>query len=252
MKPDASFDEMTLMAYADGELDADTRSAVEAAMAADPQVASRVAEHVALKERLRTTFDPVLRESVPTRLLEQVRSTDAPQAAVVTRLDEKRSRRAAETTRSDWHWPEWGAIAASVVVGVAFAQLFLRSSEPLVARNGDLFAEGSLAAALSEQLAGTQADDASVYVGLSFRNRAGDYCRTFHLDARLAGLACRDEEGWRLKMLTESAAAAGTPGNYRLASAPLPPAVLSAIENEIEGEPLDADGEAAARQRGWR
>ena len=39
------FSEETLMAYADNELDAQTRTAVEEAMATDPEIARRVAKY---------------------------------------------------------------------------------------------------------------------------------------------------------------------------------------------------------------
>src|SRR6185437_7507864 len=55
-----TFSEETLMAYADDELDSETRSAVEAAMETDPEIARRVARHKALRGQLRATFDKVL------------------------------------------------------------------------------------------------------------------------------------------------------------------------------------------------
>jgi len=59
------FSEETLMAYADDELDTQTRSAVEAAMATDPEIARKIAQHKALRGKLRTTFDKVLSEPPP-------------------------------------------------------------------------------------------------------------------------------------------------------------------------------------------
>ena len=55
-----TFSDDVLMAYADGELDLRTRAQVEDAMAADPQIASRVAAHQALRNTLRSGFDKVL------------------------------------------------------------------------------------------------------------------------------------------------------------------------------------------------
>jgi transposase len=52
-----TFSEETLMAYADNELDAQTRTAVEEAMASDPEIARRVAQHKALRGKLRVAFD---------------------------------------------------------------------------------------------------------------------------------------------------------------------------------------------------
>src|SRR5207253_696626 len=62
-----SYSEETLMAYADGELDPAARAALEAAMAADPGLAQRVARHQALRARLRAALDPVLDEPLPQR-----------------------------------------------------------------------------------------------------------------------------------------------------------------------------------------
>ena len=42
-----------------------------------------------------------------------------------------------------------------------------------------------------------------------------------------------------------------TPGDYRQASAQLPPAVLDAIDARISGATLDAAAERLARERGW-
>ena len=76
-----NFSDETVMAYADGELDAASRAAVEAAMATDPQLAQRVARHRALRERLRAALRPVLDEPLPERLLEGVRGAPAPRHA---------------------------------------------------------------------------------------------------------------------------------------------------------------------------
>ena len=50
------FSQEDLMAYADGELDAETRAAVEAAMAEDPSIAAEVARHRALRDRVHGAF----------------------------------------------------------------------------------------------------------------------------------------------------------------------------------------------------
>src|SRR5579883_1234043 len=86
-----------LMAYADGELDTTARAEVERAMAADPQIGRRVAEHEALRARLRSTYDSVLNEPVPDRLRAAARG-----AAV-------RDRRAAEGAVRDQE-ALWGAV----------------------------------------------------------------------------------------------------------------------------------------------
>ena len=72
-----TFSEETLMAYADDELDAQTRGAVEAAMASDPEIAARVAQHKALRGELRVAFNNVLDEPIPQRLADAARGVPA-------------------------------------------------------------------------------------------------------------------------------------------------------------------------------
>src|SRR3954467_10950401 len=62
----------TLMAYADGELEPAQCAQVEAAMAADPEVADRVDRHRALRKKLSSTFDRILLETIPNELVASV------------------------------------------------------------------------------------------------------------------------------------------------------------------------------------
>jgi hypothetical protein len=112
-----------------------------------------------------------------------------------------------------------------------------------------LIAQGALDAALTQQLAGSLGTGGPS-VGISFRDRGGAYCRTFHLqqEAPLAGLACRSGDAWKLQVL---AAATPLQGELQPAAA-MPMAVLQAVDAAIEGEPLDAAAEHAARDAGWR
>lgn len=242
-----TFPDEVLMAYADDELDARTRAAVEAAMASDPQIAQRIAHHKALRTRFHSAFNKVLDEPVPARLLQVVRS-DLPAAGKSNIVPLRRPVRR-------WTWQQWSAIAATLIVGVIAGRLmWVRSGNPgpLIMRGGRVLASGSLADALSDRLAAAQTTTDPVRIGVSFRAKSGDYCRTFTLapPAALAGLACRAADGWRVQVLarTESPGA----GTYRQAASPVPPAVIAAVGNLIAGEPLDAGAEAAARQRHWQ
>jgi hypothetical protein len=246
------FTDETLMAYADGELDASTRAALEAAMASNSELAHRVASHRALAERLRGAFEPVLREPVPERLVAALRGTPSTQAPVTNIVDARTTR--SERTRRRWSWPEFGSIAASLAVGLIVGRMLLASPDPLTTRDGNLYASGSLAAALSNQLANKQTDHGPVRIGFSFRAKAGDYCRTFAFEAdrRLAGLACRDRDEWRVDVLARNDATQPGGGQYSQAGTALPETVLRAVDASIAGEPLDAAGEAAAMQHRWR
>ncbi len=246
------FSEETLMAYADNELDAQTRSAVEAAMAADPEIARRIAQHAALRGRLKATFDKVLDEPPPQRLVDAARGVPAVRReGNVIPLRRKQPQRTA--------WPQWATMAASLVIGVIIGQVLLRmptSGAPVVARNGQVLANGTLAQALSEQLASTQAPDAPVRIGVSFKSKTGDYCRTFTMHATtLAGLACRDQNDWRVKILAQNPQSESNTGNgggsYRQAGSEMPRSVLQAVDESISGDPLDAHAEALARDVHW-
>ncbi len=248
--------EETLMAYVDGELDANARAAVEAAIKSDPDVARRVARQQALRKKLRDAFDDVLDEAVPDRLIATARKAPAASAdARVTDLSRARAEKAERFVRR-WSWPQWGAMAASLVLGVLVGQALLRTpaAGPIVARDGRLIAQDALAEALSSQLAGDQSLDARIGMGLSFRSKSGEYCRTFVVrEGRgVAGIACRDGDAWAVQVVVPSDSPGYPDGGYRLAGAELPLLIVQAVEERIDGDPLDANAEAAARDSGWR
>lgn len=244
-----TFSDETVSAYADGELDAATSTALEAAMAADPQLARRVARHRALRARVQDAFAPVLTEPVPERLLAAARGGASGQRADNVIAFQAR-------LRPRWSWPEWGAMAACLVAGVLLGPQLLRPSaapNPLETSGGRVVASGVLAHALSQQLSSTQPAGAAVEIGVSFRARDGGYCRTFVLrEAQsLAGLACRAGTAWQVVTLAQSGTPGAPGGGYRQAGSALPPAVARTLDDLIAGEPLDAAGEAAARARAW-
>ena len=250
------FSDELLMAYADGELDRATRAEIEAAIASDPEVARAVERHRALAGNVRGAYRSVLKEPVPERLTALVSPDDEETAELpVIPLAERRSqkeRRAANmpAAAARPRLPQWAAIAASVAIGVLVGLFLLREpAEPWEESDAGLVARGDLDRALTTELAG-EAKFAAVRVGISFRNRDGAYCRSFHLqrEAPLAGVACREGGEWRLPVLT---AAVKQEGELRTAAA-MPMAVLQAIDASIVGDPLDAPAEAAARDAGWQ
>ena len=245
------------MAYADGELDdaehEAERARVEAEMKADADVARRVEKHRAISARVKAHFDPVLDEAVPDRLVALLApATAAPTVGGTPFASPTRVAR----LRVRWSWPEWGALAASVVVGVIIGGVALQSSESSVIalRDGHLVAQGRLAEALSGQLASTQAASAPVHIGTSFKAKDGSYCRTFvlHDGAAVGGLACRSGRDWNLDTVARAESSAGADGRYREAGSEMPAPVRAAIEAQIVGDPLDSSSEAQARDNGWK
>lgn len=221
-------EERDIEAYVDGELPADRRRAVEAAIAADPAAAARVKAHRQLGTRLADAFDGVIDEPVPPQLVAAARRKKPP--FVPVRLGP----------------PAWAAMAASLAIGFVLARSL--APEPLVeSRGGRLVANGLLETALQRDLAG-DAGARPIRIGLSFRARDGRYCRTFGGE-QLQGLACRADGRWAIEL---AARAPPSPApDYRQAGVRTAPAVLAAVDALIDGPPLDAAGERAARDRTW-
>jgi len=245
-----------------------------------------------MRRELSSTFERVLDEPVPDRLIAAIRrgaagsqnggphgGVDAPTAtgmtsagaeaaesstphvAPISDLSAARAARAesaerARKARTSWGWPQWGAMAASLVVGAIIGHLALKSPElsSIASRNGHLVAQGGLAEALSNQLASTQPTNAPVQIGTSFKSKDGAYCRTFvlHEGDPVGGLACRAGDAWNVHTLARAETALGSDGGYRPAGSEMPAAVRDAVEAEIAGAPLDSDAETQAKNSGWK
>jgi hypothetical protein len=243
------FTDETLMAFADGELDADTRHAVELAMRVDPVLAAKVQQHILLRRDVYRAFARTLDEPVPQRLRQVAASTK------VVHLDSVRAARrpVVVETPHRWSWPEWGAIAATLAVGVLAGALGLRGVQgettfASAGSNGALTARGKLDTALTRQLASAPPTHAGVAIGVSFVAKDGQYCRTFAVGGA-AGLACRSGGQWTIPVLVGGEG--GAAGAYRHVGSAMPPAVLDAMDARAVGPSLDAKAEQAAAQRGW-
>ena len=273
------FSDEILMAFADGELDAASRDAIEQAMLQDPVLARKVAQHQALRAQVFAAFSPVLNEPVPERLKQRQaqplpaaqQKTLAPgRGGTVIRLAAVRASKetaqpapALNMRRLSWprSWHEWGALAAMLIVGVLvdrYALPLLDADMPLASivadQSGALTAHGKLANALSLQ---TERESGNgIKIGLSFVSQEGAYCRSFivagSIGQNLAGLACNSGMQWRIPVVVDEPALPAVPGSYRMAAIEMPPAVLAAIDQRIAGAALDANAEQDALRRGWR
>jgi len=277
MSPNSAIDDATLIAFLDGELAPDRAAEIEAALATDPGLAERMARHQRLGLRLRGALDAVLDAPVPAPLRQRAEDPAAdavPGAAsgaasgagsgtgsgtgpdtgggaeIVVLQD---YRRPVEPQRAAARpWVRWaggvGLVAASVLVVVAIAP---RRAPPPTGgfeeRGGRLVATGAVAHALDVQLASMGAV-AGLRVQLTFRNHAGDPCRTFTSPAT-AGLACREGGAWAIKAIF-----GGQPGDaasgFRMASGG-DPRLMRQAGDMMEGDPLDAVQERTAAARHW-
>lgn len=249
MTAPVSFDEQMIAAYVDDELDTATRTRIETAARLDPDLAARLKAQQDLKALLTASYGPIADEPVPDRLIETIRRGPPVEAEVVD-LASRRASSGAPVARPPFRVPAWAGMAACLVVGLAVGRLALPASVRLDGgADQPMVASGPLARALDGQLASQTSGP--IRIGLTFRDRTGAYCRTFQPNGRagLAGLACRQDDGWRLRVASPMTAEASA---YRTAGADTPPAVLSAVDDLIDGAPLDARAEGEAKARNWR
>ena len=225
MTPD---DEM-LIAYADGELDPLAAKRVERAIAADPALAATVAAHRALRDRLGAAF-PL--EPGPDPLEALIRAAPVPLTPPAARADNR------------GRWMQAAAMAACVALGVAMGTQLDRGPVSTDAK-GALIAAGPLAHALDTQLASA---DGPTRISVSFRKAGGEYCRVFNGGA-LAGIACRQPDGWALERT--SAAGPTEMGVYRQAGS-TDAALMASAQDMAASAPLSPEEERKAIAKGWQ
>jgi hypothetical protein len=246
-------DDATLMAYADGELDAGRSREVEQALAASPELAGRLAVHRAVRKRVVGASPSVMAVPVRGRLMTVVNGAKAERPSEVVDLAAVRRQRrqaAARPAPGSAGLMAAACLAAGLVIG--FGGSGLRHSPALATQGGDLVAQDGLARALDNQLVAEQSPSQAIRIGYTIRSNDGRYCRTFvDRPARLAGLACRKGARWTVP-LAAAASGAGRAHPYRVAANEIPPPVVAAAQAMTSAPALDGPTEAAARELGWR
>lgn len=228
-------DDEMLMAFLDGELDEIRRRRVERALEADPVLRARLETQRRLRERLAAHYGPVMEEDVPERFRLMLDTRVADLAAA-------RARRARPL------WQTAMALAATLVLGLVLGRALPGEGGPAGFEGGAMIARGELAEALDTRLASAQPADAATRIGVTFARADGSLCRTFQSPA-LDGLACREEAGWRLVVTAAGDGGASTEFRQAGSGSAL---VMAAAQELMADEPLDAAGEARARDSGWR
>jgi len=229
-----SFDSATVAAFVDGELDDLTARRIEREAAIDAVLAAEIARHRALKVQLTAHYAPIVDEAVPERLGALLAVDDR----VDTSLADRR-----RATRARFSGIHWGAIAASLILGLTIGLRPWMPAADVAIDDGTLVAAGPLAEALDTQLASNQPGDAAVRIVLSFEDKAGRYCRSFESRA-IEGIGCREQDRWQI----ERTLPGETGGDYRQASSGELAAAAAAM---MKRDALDAKGERAARDAGW-
>lgn len=239
------YDDETLMRRVDDELTPEAGAAIDAAAAANPNLAARLKalRSVRTLAREAVPLAPDPRDRDLARLIAAVPARQPVAARLFERLT------AAFQPRHTLVWAGLGA--ACFVLGLSFGWLGGGVPERgfTVDPQGTI-ADAALIRVLDTRLTADGADAQGRAVGLTFRDADDRWCRTFRsVQAGVAGLACREADVWRLQALAPFQPAAG---DLRTASADIPAPVLAAVDAALADDPLDAASEARARDAGWR
>lgn len=256
-----------VFAFVDGELPPEAMARIEAALATDPQLALRVETQRALRRLLSGAHAGVLHRTPPEALTAAVtgqpKSASKPEGArpaeviafpgpQAKKAKPRVSKPPKPARASDQSgFPSWIAMAACLVAGLVVGRMAMPSPATLSGADEPApIAAGPLAQALNSQTSGQGAGP--VRIGLSFKDKAGLYCRTFQASgqAPVAGVACREPSAWRVRAVSPAAPVSTT--DYRTAGSQTPAAILASVDAMIAGQPLDAAGEAKARAAGWK
>lgn len=237
-----------LMAYADGELDAQQAAQVESELQNDPQAREMVERFRQTRTQLAADLNPLLDEPVPQRLIDAIRQHPGAPSASPSPAPMQPFSRAASNDR--WYWPSL-ATAASValVVGLLGGQ-WLGSG---ASGGTDVLAQ-ALQTVPSGQVFST--GDTQVMPLASFRSAEGFVCREFEQAAggRAAhGIACRDGEQWVTRLLLDHGPAGSLdPSPPAFATASGEPDVVGVMLESLRlGQALTAQQEEQALQGGW-
>lgn len=262
----------TLMAYADGALDAAAAHRVENALLHDAQLQSRLAPFIVTRDALPELFSEALTSPVPDRLVD----------AVLSAPIGRQSQRAAETSLwaslnahlRDLLFPQTPGFAsgfalAAGVLAIAgagwIAGQFAASrtggpANAAIALNGDVpFAAGALHAALEGSASNAPVEEGSLKATpvLTFRDTAGHFCRQYTVtrsgEAPISGFACRTDQGrWSIAFHAPSGqGTAEAQEGYVPAGREEPAALEAAIDKSIAGDVMGKDDESRLIAQGW-
>lgn len=215
----ATIEPERLIAYLDGELDAEEAGAVESAIASDPKLAETAAALGADLATIRAAFGEPLRAEVPQRLI----------AAVDEAFAQRRTKPGGGAGRDFLRHPALAAVAASIiaiVVGLAGANFFAERSvkrefarmETARAADQEII-QAAIARALETQVSGSLArwrnpdsgSEGTIEPLRTFKISTGQWCREYVHSAEYRGwrewrttlraVACRENDGrWKTRL----------------------------------------------------
>lgn len=243
-------DDELLMAYADGELDAARAAEVEAALADDPDARRTLEMFLRSGALVRHAFDRPLREPVPERLREAVRSGLAQAPAVSLSLHRDITQRG-----RGWRLALPAAASVALAIGLSLGWWMGGHGDagPLLASAGTPAVQEALERLPTGRTTGLAQGGRAALIA-TFRDQQGSVCREIELsrgaEAVLA-VACRLPTGtwWTEAVAVLPAVAPGTGYEPADAGAGLAHRLAGIIGPTT---PVEAAEEQALIGRGWR
>lgn len=217
------FDDETLMAFADGELDAETAAAIEEAMGTDDALVVRVATFMESRAEASAALKPLIDEPVPEVLTQSVQKMidearrrenapdDASQQPAADNVVTFQPKAAPRKVSSSWTLPLAASLAA-VIVG-ASGYLAGKAGAPVSGGMVAAISDPVMTKALATTPSGTDinAGGTTIKFVSSFRDEAGALCREFELhrvsETSLVSVACRVGQNWDLRLAVAAPAA---------------------------------------------
>ncbi|MBY5583896.1 anti-sigma factor family protein [Rhizobium leguminosarum] len=203
------FDDETLMAFADGELDETQSRALEEALAGNEALRERLAVFLDSRQLVGDALKPLIDEPVPEALLASVRRM-ADEARRQTPRDNVVSFRPKQQQQTMRRWlvPVAASLVAIVTGVVGFA---LGRINPSASNSG-----AEIAAVLDREVSGRDVTLSSpetvLHVVASFRDERGELCREYELKQPKSStltVACRQNGAWATRLALTSAKADG-------------------------------------------
>jgi hypothetical protein len=246
-------DDELLSALLDGAISPEDAARLEQRIQREPALRARLDVLERANTAVRDAYAGVVDEPLPQQLLELVEEHTAPDNVVPLTAR-------ASFTRRLWTEPTALAAGIALMIGVALGIVLSPGRQAPdaigLAAEGGAVAPGSALFEVLERVPGAESRELAAGVVatpvVTFRTAEGNYCR--EVDVTSAGgaaqmLACRRDGAWRLAH-TSYAVSATVDGVFRPASGPSP-AIDAAIDELIDGAPLDAAAEREILESGW-
>lgn len=255
-------DDELLSALIDGELGAAEAAALEARLAAEPELARRLAALREADSALRGAYGPLADAPADPRLTALIqghRGTPAgPRQAQEAAANVVPLRRRSRTFWVPSSIAAGIALAVGLGLGLSIGQRDKLSDTERLLASGAPIGPGrdlyDVIESVPSRQSATLAGNLAATPRLTFRTADGGYCREVALSSALRQttfVACRESTDWRLEAVMQvRGPESGTGDGFVPASGPAA-ALDTVVDGLIAGEPLGADAEREAIASAW-